>query len=157
MVACPEPHDLTWDGKPTTKESIEPTEAVALTLSRTSPLVLGELSQQLLLPCLGVLTWRAGQPPRTPAKGRRANTSKVFSVGLELAKHRINISDGLVGPRRALSSHILSTSGQQGKALLRIPIAVCLLRHQLPAFPCTQVFWTWEMVPGQGSFWCILS
>lgn len=61
-------------------------------------MVLGELSQQLLLPRLGVLTWRAGQPPRTPAKGRRANTSKVFSVGLELAKHRINISDGLAGP-----------------------------------------------------------
>lgn len=121
MVACPEPHDLTWDGKPTTKECIESTEAVALTLSRTSPLVLGELSQQLLLPCLGVLTWRAGQPPRTPAKGRQANTSKVFSVGLELAKHRINISDGLVGPRRALSSHILSTSGQQGKALYVSP------------------------------------
>lgn len=122
MVTCPEPHDVTWDGKPTAKECIEPMEAVALTLSRTSPMALGELSQQLLLPRFGVLTWRAGQPPRTPAKGRRANTSKVFSVGLELAKHRINISNGLAGPRRALSSHILSASGQQGKALCIAPL-----------------------------------
>lgn len=34
----------------------------------------------------------------------------MFSIDLELAKHRINISDGLVGPRRALSSHVLSMS-----------------------------------------------
>lgn len=33
LVSCPEPHDLTWDGKPTTKECIEPTEAVSPTLS----------------------------------------------------------------------------------------------------------------------------